>query len=202
MRRVIRAFDRVLRRTLGVREFDADPQCLLRIRLTRARRALPLPGAVVPAGARVVELHLWNERIPPMASQGADVAWAASVGRRFLHSLRLLARYVQEEPGLREARALGGATVLAPRSSQGLTTRLGFQSLPYHHPLGRFAEFWENAYTWALMWTFNRSSLQKRSLLHLRRSEIWMTAEDFLSRYGGSRLAPPDVLNPTSIEAP
>jgi hypothetical protein len=63
--------------------------------------------------------------------------------------------------------------------------------------LGRFAEFWENAYTWALMWTLNQSILQKRSLLRLRRFDISMTAEDFLGRYGDPRLAPPDVLNPT-----
>jgi hypothetical protein len=196
MRQIIRAFDRGLRRTLGVREFDADPECLLRIRRTRARRPLPLPGAVVPAGAPVLELHLWNERIPPISPQGADVAWAASIERRFLRSLRLLARHVQEEPGLREARALGGATVLAARPAQGLIPRLGFHILPYRHPLGRFAEFWENAYTWALMWTFNQSSLRKRPLLRLRRSEIWMTAEDFLGRYGDPRLGPADILHP------
>jgi hypothetical protein len=55
---------------------------------------------------------------------------------------------------------------------------------PYRGPLARFGEFWENLYTWGLMWTFNAASLRHRSLLRLRRAEVWMSAAELLARYG------------------
>jgi len=62
--------------------------------------------------------------------------------------------------------------------------RLGFTVIPYHRSLGAFGEFWENFYTWMLMWTYNPGSLRYRGLWGLRRAEIWMSAEEFLRRYG------------------
>jgi len=83
---------------------------------------------------------------------------------------------------------VGGATVLfaAGDASSGerLFQRLGFSTFPYRNPLGRFGEFWENLYTWALMWTFNAGSLKKRHLLQLQRTEVWMSTGEFLVRYG------------------
>jgi hypothetical protein len=61
---------------------------------------------------------------------------------------------------------------------------LGFTILPYQRPLGRFGEFWENLFSWWLMWTYNKVSLQSREFLHLQRTEIWMTAKKFILRYG------------------
>jgi hypothetical protein len=61
---------------------------------------------------------------------------------------------------------------------------LGFTVLPYHNPLGRFGEFWENFYTWWIMWTYNQASLRHRRLFRLVRAEVWMTMAELLSRYG------------------
>jgi hypothetical protein len=66
-----------------------------------------------------------------------------------------------------------------------LATRLGFVVRPYRNRLGRFGEFWENLYTWFIMWTFNAASLHGRRLLGLRRMEMWIAAEDFVQRFGG-----------------
>jgi hypothetical protein len=188
---LVRAFDGFLRRRLGVREFERDADAILRIRLTLARHALALPGTLVPAGAPVIELHIWNEQVPPMPPRGPDLAWAQGTTRRILQSLRHLAGTIVEDPQLRQALALGGATVLAPpfgaSRSFTLAARLGFATLPYDHRLGRFAEFWENFYTWVLMWTFNQASLRQRRLFGMRRTEIWMSMEEFLRRYGSSR---------------
>ena len=72
--------------------------------------------------------------------------------------------------------------------AEKLFTRLGFSEFPYQSRLGRFGEFWENFYTWALMWAFNEVSLRQRHLVALRRTEIWMSVGEFLRKYGSSEV--------------
>jgi hypothetical protein len=116
------------------------------------------------------------------------MAWANQFRRMLIHSLRVLARHIQNHPELADVRAVGGITALfSPESPSGgvsLMHRLGFAIFPYRHPLGNFGEFWENFYAWMLIWSFNRPSLQGRRLLQLHRSEIWMSKEELLLRYG------------------
>jgi hypothetical protein len=188
MRALIRRFDALLSRAHGVYEFCDDGSCMLRLQITQTSRALCFAGQEVPVGEPVLVLHLWNEHIPPLPPAGPDLAWAAKVRRLFIHSLRAVAVQMTSDPRLARVRAVGGATtVLSPDSHPGgrrFLQRLGFTILPYRSPLGRFGEFWENLYAWCLMWTFNVASLRHRQLLHLRRAELWMPADEFLSRYG------------------
>jgi hypothetical protein len=72
-----------------------------------------------------------------------------------------------------------------------LLSWLGFVVQPYHSPLGSFGEFWENFYSWAIMWAYNAVSLRQRHLLQLRRSEFWMSIADFLRRYGADEESQP-----------
>jgi len=106
----------------------------------------------------------------------------------FLASLRVVARQLREDPGLAAVQAVSGATVLI-QSTNGLERnrlmqRLGFTVFPARNPLGRFGQFWENAYTWAVMWTFSPASLRDRRLRDMRRDEFWMTRNKFLERFG------------------
>lgn len=191
MRMLIRGFDRFLRLAEGVFEFCNDVNCLFRLRLTHSVHVLPLPGGKVPAGVPVLELHFWNEHIPRIPPDGPDFTWARQLSRMVIVSLQAVARYMQQDARLAGVRAVGGITVLLPIGSpaggEKLMRRLGFIILPYHHPLGRFGGFWENLYTWALMWTFNAVSLRQRQLLRLHRTEVWMSAEEFQRRYGGEQ---------------
>ena len=191
MRSLVRGFDRFLRWALGVYEFCDDPDCLLRVRLTAAAHAVALPDRDVPAGAPILELHLWNERIPPLPPAGPDLAWAVKTQRMLMASFRALAGQMRRDRRLAGVQAVGGATVLCFTGDDSggvkLFERLGFTVCPYHSPLGRFGEFWENFYTWAIMWAFNEATLRRRRLLRLRRSEIWMTTAEFLRRYGENR---------------
>jgi hypothetical protein len=187
MKSILRYFDRFLRWALGVFEFCEQPGCLLRLRQTTAAHAITLPDRCIPPGAPILELHLWNEHIPSIPSIGADLSWALQIQRRLITSFRTLARQMQRDSSLTGVQAVGGVTVLTFSSySPGgakLFKRLGFTVCPHHNPLGRFGEFWENLYTWAIMWVFNEASLQRRRLLWLHRSEIWMTSDNFLQRY-------------------
>ena len=101
-----------------------------------------------------------------------------------LGSLGEAARYLDCHPELGETRAVGGVTVLLATGGARLVRRLGFTVLPYHSPLGRFGEFWENFYTWVLMWTYNPASLRYHRIWSLRRKEFWMPAEEFRRRFG------------------
>ena len=102
-------------------------------------------------------------------------------------TFRALAREMHHDPRMEGIEALGGATVLFEAgdgsSGEKLFTRLGFTVFPHQNPLGRFGEFWENFYTWALMWAYNAVSLRQRRLLALRRTESWITSGEFLRRY-------------------
>jgi len=188
MRALIRGFDRLIRRANGVFEFSAREDCLLRLQWGAAPHDLHLSdGVEVRAGDPALITHLWNEHVPPMGPEGPDLAWAASMGRLLLASYRAAARWVADQPRMAGVRAVGGVTVLiAPAGHRGslrLVQRLGFEVLPYRHPLGRLGEFWENLYTWGLMWAYNAASLRNKRLLHLRRTEIWISARAFLERW-------------------
>lgn len=193
IRALVRGLDRLLRRLYGIYEFCDQPGCIFRLRLARLKRDLPLPDGLVRARDPVVEIHLWNEQVLPIPAEGPDFAWARQMQRMLLDSLQAMAGQIQSDPRLRDARAVGGATVMLtpgnPSGGERLMRRLGFVVLPYHNPLGRFGEFWENFYTWLLMWTFNVASLQQRRLFRLRRSEVWMSVDEFLRRYGSGRSA-------------
>ena len=50
----------------GIFEYTHKPDCFFRIRFNRLRTEVVLSdGTDGRRGDRVVELHLWNERIPP-----------------------------------------------------------------------------------------------------------------------------------------
>jgi hypothetical protein len=188
MKAIIRTFDHILARTLGLWVYWDDPQSLLRIRVIGAPHVLRLADGDIAAGARVVELHFWNDRTPPFPAEGPDLAWATGFYRRLVASFRVLARQLATNPDLAGVRALGGVTVLVSvggsPASEKLFDRLGFDILPYRSPLGRFGLFWENLYTWALMWAYNGLSRRQRHLLELQRSEVWMSTATFLRRHG------------------
>jgi hypothetical protein len=188
MKSAIRGLDALLRRRLGVFEFCDAPDCVLRVRVAPAMHPIVLPDRLVPRGAAVLDLHLWNEHVPAMPPAGPDLAWALTFQRRLILSFRALAGHVPHDSRMATAQAVGGVTVLLLPGDEGgsekLLRRLGFTVFPYHSPLGRFGEFWENLFSWWIMWTYNPASLRQRRFTRLQRTEVWMTMTAFLGRYG------------------
>ncbi|MGB9585860.1 MAG: YkoP family protein [Anaerolineales bacterium] len=184
---VIKEFDRFLRWTQGVYEFCEQPECLLRLKRSQAKRTVILPDKLIEKGMPILEIHLWNEHIPKMVNGKTDLHWAIQTKNRLVNSFKSLAILLIEDNSMADIEALYGITVLAldAQSAQPepLITRLGFEVYPYQNRLGRFGEFWENFYTWWIMWAFNRASLRDKNLWELRRAEIWVSTEKFLSLY-------------------
>jgi YkoP domain len=187
LRRIIRSFDDFLRRQIGVFEFPDEPDGILRGQFSAAAQNMIRNGRRIAAGSSILNIHIWNEHVPPIPQGGPDLAWAAKTYIPLMASFRKLARRLKNDPAYARVEAISGETVLV-RDDAGsvnrLFARLGFSILPYHNPLGRFGEFWENFYTWWIMWAFNQVSLRNRRLLRMRRNEIWISREDFLRRYG------------------
>ncbi len=134
----------------------------------------------------IVGFHLWNERMPPLPPDGADFAWAAKTLYLFRYSLRLLARELRRDETWRDILAIYGASAIFPPPDHGEShpmERLGFLVLPYHSPLGAFGDFWENFYSWLIMWGYNPPSIRRKQFWRFRRSEIWIEKEKFFRLY-------------------
>jgi len=188
LRPVIRRFDDWLSRREGVVPFTDDPQVVLRLQVAPTSHALVLPEQTLPAGAKALWLHIWNERMPVIPEGGPDLAYGLKLQRLTIASFKSIARHVLQTPSLHDIQAVGGVTVhISLKETDGgraMLERLGFIILPYHRPFGAFGEFWENFYTWWLIWTYNPASVRHRSIWGLQRAEFWMAKEKFLERYG------------------
>ena len=95
---------------------------------------------------------------------------------------------MQDDNRYTQIRAVCGVSALFSFTGHTGGTRmmehLGFVVSPYRQPLGRFGEFLENLFSWWLLSTYNDVSLQSRKFWRLQRTEIWMTVDEFLERYG------------------
>jgi hypothetical protein len=189
---LVRALDAVLRRSLHVQSFTNDPVCILRLSPGRAREALVLEdGTQIRPGDPVIDLHFWNERVPPMPESGPDLRWAREMYRRFVASLRLLAQHLAESPSHAGVRAIRGEFGFL--SGEGLDAqhdlfrRLGLEVRRLRAARGawgRFGEFWQNLFSYWLIWTYNPASLRDKHLLDLERCQVWMSRGALLARYG------------------
>lgn len=188
LRIIVRRFDAWLSRRYGVFEFSQIPDCLFRLQVAVVRHSITLPDCQVKRGELVLYLHIWNERLLALDTLSPGLGWAKTFHNSILRSLREIACYLGDQPDMEEIRAVGGVTVLLDNGGhQGgarLVERLGFTILPYQTPLGGFGEFWENFYSWVLIWAYNPSTLHFRHLRSLRRKKFWISAGEFCRRFG------------------
>ncbi len=185
LRTLIRSFDTWLSRRLQVYPFSDAEGIILRVQRGNAPYDIHLHEGVVPRGASVLLLHLWNERLS-VPSEGHALAWATNFHRRLRDSFHALAQYLQQTGDFSDILALGGSTAhLTPQhpAAEKLLLHLGFSVFPYSSPIGRFGEFWENFYTWWLIWTYNPESAYRHPMWKLRRVSFWIGRQAFLKRY-------------------
>jgi hypothetical protein len=185
---LVGATDVALRRLYGVTEFESEREGLLRIERCKAERGLMLSdGTRVRRGDAVIELHLWNEHLPPASGSGADFAWAVRVRRQALASLHRLAVHIRADRRLDGVRALRMQPAIARRKPAGALARLllrtGFEPVGgAARARGRILRWLDSAWLWLLTWMHNPAALRGR---HFDRSrhDFWMSRQSFLRRY-------------------
>lgn len=188
MRAVVCWIDTLLRKIQRIYEFTDDPECILRIQLKRAAHSVTLGGERILKGDPVLAVHAWNERMPKIPKEGPTLEWALVLRRQVIYTFRKVAKEICLDHQYSQVRAVCGESALFSfvdhTGGTHLMQHLGFTVLPYYRPLGRFGEFWENLFSWWMMGTYNDASLRSRDFLHLQRTEIWMTVDEFIWRYG------------------
>jgi hypothetical protein len=188
-RALVGSVDAVMRSIHGIYEFTEDPDCVLRIAFNHASHGVALSdGTAVAEGEPVGALHLWNEHLPRYSERGPDVAWACEMRRRVLHSMRLLAAYVEREPGWESVRAFCAATTLSNRLGnrqiRRLAGRYGFERIePPDSLLLRLHALGDCFNTWALTRAFNPAALRRQPFLR-GRHELWISRATLIGRYG------------------
>ena len=191
LRAMVLGLERLLRRQGRVQEFTQDEECFLRIAFAASKQAVDLSdGTKVRAGHRICELHLWNEHIPPMPLEGPDLRWGLRFYRLAVKSLRSLAAYITAEE-LEDIVALGGQMAFLEKDDSpvlaSVAVQLGFDIVNLTAQGGRwrrFTHFWENMFSWALMWAFNPASRRGKRFLRSQRYRLWMSRRTLLQRYG------------------
>jgi hypothetical protein len=180
------ALDGRLRKQLGVYEYSFHPQCLFRLQRTQADRTFLLAdGTYVRAGSQILALHLWNERVPAMGRAGPTLAWARRAERAIHTSLRELARYLAEQPGLAHIAAIcGDMPVSGTRQGEQLGRilgRYGFESAHVDHR-GVLHRFGDALVVLMLVSVTNPAALRNTLLRH-RNLRIFMSRRILHERY-------------------
>jgi YkoP domain len=184
----IQALDRVLRRYYGVREFTDDPECIFRIALRTAQSDIVLhPGILVRSGEAVAELHLWNEQLPMVPPERANMAWGALVDRQIRRSLTLLAAYLATQP---KVVAVHGEAAFGCQMGQQQRSRFarryGFEIIAGVPGLrGRVRHFCDDFLFWGLTQTFNPHGLKGKPI-HRARYNIWISCAELHQRYSAA----------------
>jgi len=188
LRLIIRRFDNWLSHVEGVEPFTDDSQCILRIQIGRINRDLTFPDQIIRSDSRALFIHFWNEHMPIIPDEGADLAYGLKLQHLIIYSMKLIAKHILDNPTLSDVRVVGGITTFVSREladgGRASFQHLGFTIFPYQRPAGAFGEFWENFYTWWVMWTYNPVSARYRKMLEMQRTEFWMTREKFLEKFG------------------
>jgi hypothetical protein len=173
--------DRWLRYRQGVSEYTDNRQCLFRIQPAKEEREVVLSdGTHLTAGALVLNLHLWNEHVPPMGPNGATMQWARALAQGIDLSLRELALHLRWTRSLDDVVALR-ADMRLGTAGQGaqlarIAARYGFEpacsSLDDLGPMHRLAE---NVFIMLLVLATNPVALRSpvlrrdRTLVYLSR---------------------------------
>jgi len=189
MRVAIRALDNYLRRKTEIVEFSQDPDCLFRVRFTKAYRDLVLPDITVEKGEPVAEIHWWNEHIPPVSADGLDLRWAVAMRRKLIVTHQEMAQQVLDNPAWQACSAVGTTTALFPAADDTWVRkmqRLGYIVLPHNNPAGRLREFFEAVWAWLLWKTYQSGTLRVLSPFAISRSDFWMSTANMVRMYGNN----------------
>jgi hypothetical protein len=183
----IYGIDWLLRRWYGVYEFSRTDDDLLRISLGVAKAPLTLSdGTRVMRDDPIIDLHIWNERVPTLGALGPSLVWASRVSHRIERSLMALAQHLDQRDDLDRCVALQAVAIFVSGRAAGKATRIAarYGLMP---PLeGRRADLGHGLLAFGLTWACNPASLVGTRLKPMR-YEFWMSTRALRETYLGSK---------------
>ncbi len=187
---LIEAVDRRLRRRFGVSEYTRSPECLLRIQVIRSAHDLFLrDGTCVRPGERIINLHFWNEQIPPIPATGPTLSWARRMNERFERSMQELARHLATRSDMDDVAAVRANAALGTAAQRGqvsrILLRLGFEIIP--EDSSSFAQrihlYCENIFISLIVLARNAIALRRDTLVR-GRVTAYLSRRALEQRYG------------------
>ena len=206
LRWAIKAIDAVLRRIGGVTEFEADANGLLRIQRNHATQALTLgDGVHIARRASILDLHFWNEHLPPFPSEHAYFDWSSHVEQQIQASLHRLALYIHACQQFRDVQTLRVRLSIPKRGPAPVLGRIlmeaGFESVESCVPRSSsLLPFLEGIWMWLLTWAYNPHGLIDWRFKRTHR-EYWISRARFFAKYDEGYLMP-FSRRPIGTEAP
>jgi len=129
------ALDSRLCRAQGILEYSTEPGCLFRIQQTEADQSVTFPdGTRLNVGDPILDLHIWNEHMPPIRRQGPTLSWGRQFSQAIDRSLRALADHLRHNPDLDRIKAVRADMRLRPAERGDQLARIighyGFHWVP------------------------------------------------------------------------
>ncbi len=117
--------DWLLRRWYSVYEFSRTDDDLPRISVRVAKASLTLSdGTRVMTGDTIIDLHMWNERVPTLGALGPSLVWASRAKPRIERSLIGLAQHLDQRDDLVRRVALRAVAIFVGGRAAGKVTRI------------------------------------------------------------------------------
>jgi hypothetical protein len=190
---LVSVIDKTLRARQGIFEYSHCPNCIFRAHVAAAARDIALSdGTCLAAGSRLINLHLWNEHVPPFPDRGPTLGWARRMRYDIEISLRELAAFVADDRGLADITAIGATTMFASaRQAQlvaQLAARYGFVRA-LDTPAGRSASqalhrFGENILISMIVVSHNPAAL-RADCFRRDRVPVYLRRDELVRRFGG-----------------
>jgi hypothetical protein len=122
---LVSIIDKALRDRQGIFEYSSCPRCIFRLHVAAIPADIALSdGTRLASGSRIINLHLWNEHIPPFPPEGPTFGWARGLRDGLELSLRELAAFVASRPAFDDIVAVGANLVFASTQQTGQVTHL------------------------------------------------------------------------------
>ena len=188
IRRIFFAFDVIQRRKFKVWEFSRDPRCMVRVqRVASPEDRVLSDGEQVRKGDPCIAIHYWNENVPKMGKDGADMRWAIQFIAQMDVTLTELAQYL-DQPRFEDVVAVHGETSVGKIDVKRFTrfyNRVGFDFGPLKAAsLGqRLTYVFDTLYMWILIYAVNPDTLRGRPFYTAPRMELWMSRKTLMERY-------------------
>ncbi|MGC2076430.1 MAG: hypothetical protein WA728_10445 [Xanthobacteraceae bacterium] len=191
---MVTALDDRLRLRHGVTEYTHRPDCLFRIQFVASNDDYVLSdGTCICSGARVANLHVWNEQFPCFSEKGPTLGWARRVNQAFRISLRELSHFLDARRDLDDVIAISANMTFEPakRSDQlvRFVARFGFERITATSSRSfrqQMHWFGENILISMMVLARNAAAL-RADTLQRDRTLVFLSRRELRRRYGFAR---------------